>query len=141
MSSALREIAELELDQCFDDLSPTTRDELANSLVRQWIGNDGKAIIVNRDFEFSFALTTRSDGALQVVRERAPQTFVDHMRKSRVIERDIPRLLHEVSIRQTTECMADYGQKLRLRAEPNKSPTFFIEYVLDDEPWHRYPNN
>ena len=44
MSNALRRIAEYELDQCFHDLNPLTRDELATSLVRQWIGNDGNAV-------------------------------------------------------------------------------------------------
>ena len=46
MSNALRKIAEHQLDQCFHGLTPLTRDELATSLARQWIGNDGNAVYV-----------------------------------------------------------------------------------------------
>jgi hypothetical protein len=139
MSNALRKIAEHELDQCFHGLSPLTRDELVTSLVRQWIGNDGNAVIVTRDFHFWFRMKKLDDGQTQVVRDREPQTFVDHMRKSRVIEEQIPDLLHELSVRQSAECVTDYGQKIRLRVDPGK-PMFFVELVLDDDEWHRYPN-
>ena len=64
MSNALRQIAEHELDRCFHDLSPFTRDELATSLVRQWIGNDGNAVIVTRDpanTQFFVQLVTDDD--------------------------------------------------------------------------------
>jgi hypothetical protein len=30
-------------------------------------------------------------------------------------------------------------QKVRLRVDPAK-PRFFVELVLDDDEWHRYPN-
>ena len=139
MSNAMRNIAEHELDRCFHDLNPVTRDQLATSLVRQWIGNDGNAVIVTREFHFWFRIKKLDDGQTQVVRDRVPQTFVNHMRESRVIEEEIPGLLHELSIRQSVECLTDYGQKLRLRVEPGK-PRFYVELVLDDNEWHRYPN-
>jgi hypothetical protein len=139
MPSTLRNIAEHQLDQCFHDLSPVTRNELATSLIRQWIGHDGNAVIVTRDFHFWFRVKELEDGRTQVVRDRRPQTFVDHMRKSRVIESEIPRLLHELAVRQSVECQTDYGQKSRLRVEPGRKTAFFIELVLDDQ-WHRHPN-
>jgi hypothetical protein len=139
MSNALRNIAEHELDQCFDDLSTATRDELATSLVRQWIGSDGNAVIVTRDFHFWFRVKTFDDGQTQVVRDRRPQTFVDQIRESRVVEEQLPAVLHELNVRQSAEAMTDYGEKVRLRVDPAK-PTFFVELVLDDDEWHRYPN-
>lgn len=139
MSNALRKIAEHELDQCFHGLSAATRDELATSLVRQWIGSDGNAVIVTRDFHFWFRMKKRDDGQTEVVRDRHQQTFVDQVRKSRVIEEQIPRALHELSVRQSAEAMTDYGQKVRLRVDPAK-PMFFVELVLDNDEWHRYPN-
>lgn len=139
MSNALRAIAEHELEQCFHDLNPQIRDELATSLVRQWIGNDGNAVIVTREFHFWFRMKKLEDGQTQIVRDREPQTFVDHMRKSRVIEEQIPSLLHELSVRQSVQCLTDYGEKLRLRVDPGK-PTFYVELVTDDDEWHRYPN-
>ena len=138
MSIALRKIAEHELKQCFHDLNPLTRDELATSLVRQWIGNDGNAVIVTPDFHIWFRMKKLDDGQTEVVRDCQPQTFADHMRKSRVIEEQIPRLLHELSVRQNTECLTDYGQKLRLRVDPAK-PMFFVELVLDEGERRRDP--
>jgi hypothetical protein len=139
MSNALRRIAEHELDQCFHELDPLIRNELATSIVRQWIGNGGNAVIVTREFHFWFRMKKLEDGQTQIVRDREPQTFVDHMRKSRVIEEQIPSLLHELSVRQSVECQTDYGEKLRLRVDPGK-PTFYVELVTDDDEWHRYPN-
>jgi hypothetical protein len=139
MSNALRKIAEQELEQCFRGLNAATRGELATSLVRQWIGCGGNAVIVTRDFHCWFRLKKLDDGPTQVMRDRQPQTFVDQMRKGRVVEAQIPILLHELSVRQSAECMTDYGQKVRLRVDPAK-PMFFIELVLDGEEWHRYPN-
>jgi hypothetical protein len=120
-------------------LSQLTRDELATSLVRQWIGNEGNAVIVTRDYQFHFRIKKLHDEQTQVVRNCKPQTFVDHVRKSRAIEEDIPRLLHELSLRQSVEYMTDYGQKMRLRVDPRK-PMFFVEIVTDDDKWHRCPN-
>jgi hypothetical protein len=139
MPHALRKIAEHELDQCFHGLAPATRDELATSLVRQWIGNDGNAVIVTRQFHLWFRMTKIGGGKTQVVRDPQPQTFVDDMRKSRVVEEQIPGLLHELSVRQSAECVTDYGQKIRLRVEPGKN-MFFVELVLDDDKGRRYPD-
>ena len=138
MSNPLRVIAEHELDQCFPGLDAMTRHELATSLVRQWIGSAGSAVLFTREFHFRFCISNLDDGNYQVVRDRKPQTFVDHVRKSRVVEEQIPGLLHELNVRQSVECVTDYGQKVLLRVDPAK-PMFFVELVLDDS-WHRYPN-
>lgn len=139
MSNALRKIAEHELSCCFHGLSATACDELATSLVRQWIGNDGNAVIVTRDFQFWFRIKKLDNGQMHVVRDVQPQTFVDQIRKSRVIEDQIPSLLHELNLRQSADAATDYGEKVRLRVEPANS-TFFVELVADNDEWHRYPN-
>jgi len=54
VSGALRKIGEQVLEQCFTGLSPLTRDELATSLVRQWLGHDGNAVILTPEFTFWF---------------------------------------------------------------------------------------
>ncbi len=139
MSTVLRTIAEAELDQTFPDLKPQTRNELATSLVRQWVGNNGSAVIMTREVQVWFRLKKLEDNQTQVVRECVPQTFVDHMRKSRVVEEEIPALLHELNLCQSVQCLTDYGQPLRLRVDPAK-PMFFVELVLDEDELHRYPN-
>jgi len=138
MSNVLHKIAEREIDQCFHGLDGPTRIELVTSLIRQWIGNDGNAVIVTREFLFHFRKTSLDDGQSKVERDREPQAFVDHLRKSRVSEDEIPGLLHNLNVRQTAECFTDYGHKVRLRVDPVKS-MLFIELVLDDDEWHRSP--
>jgi hypothetical protein len=44
--SPLRRIAENELKKCFDDLEDTVRNDLAISLTRQWLTNEGFAGII-----------------------------------------------------------------------------------------------
>jgi hypothetical protein len=132
MSDVTRKIAAHELDQCCHDLDSRTRHDLLDSLVRQWIDYDGNAVILTPSYHFWFRMKTFPDGRTQVVREREIQEFVNHMRKSRVSEEQIPELLHELSLRQNVRCVADYGQKLQLRVDPGKR-TFFVELVLDDD--------
>ena len=136
MSSAkpnvLRMIAERELDACFHDLAPITRDELATSLVRQWISNDGAAVIVTRDYHFWFRLTRLEDGMTRVVRDIQAGTLSEHLRHSRVIEDEIPGLLHDLSVCQSARCYTDDGELLQLRVDPAKA-TFHIELVPDQE--------
>ena len=130
--NALRTIAEHELNACFGNLSPNTRDELATSLVRQWITSDGAAMVVTRDHHFRFNLSRLGDGNTQVVRKVEAGVFIEHLRRSRVIEDEIPRLLHELSVCQSTRCYTDYGEELQLRVDPAKA-MFYIEFVPDAE--------
>ena len=136
MSSAkpnvLRRIAEHELDTCFPDLAPTSREELATSLVRQWITNDGAALIVTRDHHYRFRLTRLKDGMNRVVRDIREGTFSEHLRRSRVIEEDISGLLYQLSVCQSARCYTDYGEVLQLRVDPAKN-MFYIELVPDRE--------
>lgn len=131
-ASNLRRVAEGILNETFHDLSSDSRDELATSLVRQWITNEGVAVIVTRDHCIWYHLKPNEDGSGQVVREVTPGTFTDHMRRSRVVEEQIPQLLHEVTLRQRARCTTDDGEVLELRVEP-ATKTFHIELVPDDE--------
>lgn len=139
MSNVLRKIAEHELDQCFHDLPPVIRDELATSLVRQWIGSAGNALIITAEFHYWFRIEKLEDGGTRVVRRREPQTFVDHMRRYRVIEAEVPSLLHALSVRQSVECVTDCGEKIRFSVDPAK-PAFAIEFGVDGKKWRRHPN-
>jgi hypothetical protein len=128
--NVLRRIAEHELATCFPDLAPTSREELATSLVRQWITNDGRAVIVTRDLHYRFHLTRREDGMSRVVRDIREGTFSEHLRRSRVIEEEIPGLLYQLSVCQSARCSTDYGEVLQLRVDPAKN-LFYIELVPD----------
>jgi hypothetical protein len=136
MSSAkanvLRRIAEGELVACFRDLAPVTKNELATSIVRQWITYEGAAVILTRDQQFWFRASRLDDGNTQVVRDVQQNTFVEHMRRSRVMEEEIPGLLHALSLRQSVRCSTDYGEVLQLRVNP-ANKMFHIELVPDQE--------
>jgi hypothetical protein len=131
-ANALRTIAEHELEACFGQLDPATKNDLATTLVRQWITNDGRAVIVTREHHFWFKMDSLEDGQTQVVRDVEAGTFVDHLRRSRVVEAEIPALLHELTLRQCVRCYTDYGQPLQLRVDP-ANKMFFVELVLDQE--------
>ena len=130
--TVLRKVAENELNTCWPDLLPETKQDLTTSIVRQWITNDGMAVVVTRDHHVWFRLTQLEDGQMRVGKEILEGTFTDHMRHSRIIEEQIPRLLHELTLRQSVQCETDYGQTVRLRVDPSKK-MFFIEMMPDND--------
>lgn len=130
--NVVRAIAEKELDACFHDLSQTTRTELTTSLVRQWLTNDGTAVIATRDHHFWFRMSRLNNGTRQVVREVQEGTFSQFMRRSRVIEEQIPSLLHELNLRQSTYCFDEHGEMLHLSVDPAQK-LFAIELVPDED--------
>ena len=67
-----------------------------------------------------------------MTRTVTPSTFCEQLRRSGVDEDDIPRLLHDLSIRQHAECSTIDGELLHLRVDPAKA-TFYIELVLDTD--------
>jgi hypothetical protein len=128
----LRKIAEHELETCFHNLSPTTRDELATSLVRQWTTYEGKAVIPTPKNHFWFRVSPLEEGGTKVVRETSEASFSDHMRRSRIPEADFPALLHDLTLCQSTRCYNSDGEMLQLRVDPAKKE-FYIELVPDED--------
>ena len=57
-----RKIAENQLEKCFGDLDPVVKNELATSLVRQWLANDGHAGFVTSTHQFWFEMNANGDG-------------------------------------------------------------------------------
>lgn len=128
----LRKIAEDQLGDCFHDLDAATRNELAISLVRQWITCDGNAVIVACDRHFWFRMKPMAAGQSQVVRDIEKGTFIDRMRRFRVMEEQIPHVLHDLNIRQCARCYSAIGQLLQLRVDPAKRK-FHIEVIRDED--------
>jgi hypothetical protein len=130
--NVLRKIAEDQLGDCFHDLDAATRIELAISVVRQWITCEGNAVIVACDRHFWFRIRKMEDGQSHVVRDIEKGAFIDRMRRSRVMEEEIPHLLHDLNIRQCVRCYSAVGQLLQLRVDPAKRK-FHIEVVRDED--------
>lgn len=136
MSSAkpnvLRRIAEHELAQSFCDLAPMKKDELATSLVRQWATHAGEAVILTSEHEIWFHLQRLEGGGTKVVRDVRPANFVKHLRRSRVVEEEIPALLDALNVRQSVQCYTEDGELLHLRVNPAEKK-YYIELVPDSE--------
>lgn len=131
-SNPQRTIATDVVSACFGELSPDLREDLSISIVRQWLTNRGIALLMTTDHHFWLILTSLEDGQYQVVRDVKPNHFIEHMRRSRVLENEIPGLLHELNIRQVARCNANYGELLQLRVEPQQR-RFHIELEPDQE--------
>lgn len=127
-----RTIATDMVSQSFGEVSPELKEELSVSIVRQWITNHGIALLMTKDHLFWLKLNHLEDGRHEVVREVQSNLFIEHLRRSRVLESDIPGLLHELNICQAVRCHADYGELLQLRVEP-KEKQFHIELVPDQD--------
>lgn len=131
-TNPLRTIASDMVSQCFENISPELKEELSVSIVRQWLTNQRKALLMTMDHHFWLSLNRLEDGRHEVVRDVQHNLFIEHMRRSRVLEYDIPGLLHELNICQAARCHVDYGELLQLRVEPREKQ-FHIELVPDQD--------
>src|SRR5262249_29243965 len=113
-------------------LSPAKKADLAISLVRQWATNAGEAVILTPERDFWFHLSRLEDGGTQVVRDVQQGTFVGYLRRSRVVEEEIPARLDALSLRQSVPWYNDDGELLQLRVNPG-AKRYSIELVPDSE--------
>jgi hypothetical protein len=130
--NVLRKIAEQQLDGCFNGLAGATRNELATSIVRQWLTYEGAAVLLNLEQNFWFRLTRLENGMTQVVRDIQPSSFSEQIRRSGAAAAEIPGLLHELTLCQNARCRAENGAALQMRVDP-ATAEFTIEFVPDAE--------
>jgi hypothetical protein len=116
----LREIAEETLAESFGDLDADLRDELATSLVRQWVSNDGHAGFVTPTYQFWFQVVPQSDGVEVRCRPVEKNWGRVLSRKWDVAEDEIPDLLHQLNLCQFVLCRNADGRTIGLRVEPKK---------------------
>jgi hypothetical protein len=116
--SPLRKIAEDQLARHLGDIEGAVRDELATSLVRQWIANEGHAGIVTPTHQFWFRAVAKSDGFQVGCSKEEGNWGLVLSRDWKVDEGDVPGLLHRLNLCQVAECVTVAGGTLRLRVEP-----------------------
>jgi len=129
--TALRNVAEAELDSRLGDLDSRLKQELATSLVRQWLTNDGHAGLVTQSNHYWFRMI-RTDGGFEVGFDAQPPRFIDQLRGADVAEEQIPGLLHELSLCQSAQCQTQDGKSIRLRMIARER-TLLIEPVADED--------
>lgn len=129
----LRKIAENELARRLGDLDEAVRAELATSMVRQWLTNDGYA---------GFVLPTRQCWFLMVVTGNGLEVGFDEVEGSwghvlshewRVDEEEIPQLLHRLNVCQAATCRTADGLTVRLRIEPKERKVLCQEVEEGEE--------
>lgn len=110
----LRKIAESVLNKYFSDLDAAVSDELATSLVRQWITNDGHAGFVTPTNQFWLQAVAKGDG-LDVGVSKAEGNWGRALSRDwQVDEDEIPGFLHRLNLCQSALCRTADGRTIRL---------------------------
>jgi hypothetical protein len=116
----LRRIAEGELAKQFLGLSAAVRDQLATSLVRQWLTNDGHAGLVTPSQQVWFQLVAEGD-LLEVKVSTAEGGWGRALpRHWGVPAAEVPELLHRLNLCQSASCRTADGGTVELRVEPKE---------------------
>jgi hypothetical protein len=116
----LRKIAEHTLAKYLGDLDAGLRDELATSLVRQWVTNDGHAGFVTPTHKFWFQMVLKGEG-VEVGFNPVEGKWAHYLSERwHVDEGEIPGLLHQLNLCQSVLCRNADGHRIRLRVEPKE---------------------
>jgi hypothetical protein len=129
--SALRKVAEATLERHCGQLDPALKQELATSLARQWITNDGHAGLITRASHCWFRMVRKGSG-FEVGFDAQPPRFVDDLRRMQVDEEEIPVLLHQLNLCQSVWFQVSNGETWQLRMVARER-RLLIEPVCDGE--------
>jgi hypothetical protein len=113
-----RKIAEHQIATHLGDLDASVQDELATSLVRQWLTNDGHAGLVMPTHQFWFTLAANGEGFNVGVARFDGCWGRALSRDWHVADEEIPGLLHQLNLCQSVSCRTTAGLTIRLRIEP-----------------------
>jgi hypothetical protein len=125
----LRRIARSQLEQYLEDLHDPLKEDLADSLVRQWVANDGHAGLITRDSRLWFQLVPQKDGGYEVSVDADPHRFMADLRRANLNEKEIPELLHRLNLSQSVVCRTADGRSIRLQMNPKKKA-----FAIEDAP-------
>jgi hypothetical protein len=117
----LRKIAESVLASHFGDLDPEVMQELATSLVRQWLTNDGHAGFVTSSHQHWFRAVPREDDGVEVGSSSPDGDWARVLSHDwQVDEDDVPELLHSLNLCQSALCRTADGRTIQVRVEPKE---------------------
>ena len=129
----LRKVAESELASRFGDLDADIGDDLATSLVRQWITNDGHAGFVTPTCQFWFQMVTKGD-SVEVGFSAVGWNWGRILSEEWHIDpEEVPGLLHQLNLCQSVLCRNADGRTIRLRIEPKERTVRCEEQPPEDE--------
>jgi len=128
----LRKVAEHQLNEHLGELAPQTKEELATSLVRQWLTSDGHAGVVTLSRNYWFRMVRKEGCGIEVGCDSCPTQVVELLRRANVTEEQIPELLHQLTLCQSVRCQTSEGRSLRLRMIPQQRK-FLLEPIADED--------
>ena len=129
----LRKVAESELAKHFGGLDAAVRKELAVSLVRQWVTNDGHAGFVTPTRQFWFTMVPKGDG-VEVGFSPFEGSWGRVLTEDwHIDEGEVPGLLHQLNLCQSVLCQNADGRTIRLRIEPKERTVRCEEVSAEDE--------
>jgi hypothetical protein len=130
--NALRNMAEQDLKARFGDLQPLVKQEMATSLVRQWITLDGYAGLVTQTHNFWYHMIRTDSGGYEVGCEQQASYLLNELRACNVREEEFPALLHDLCLCQSAVCQTADGRGILLCIIP-KEKIVKIEPVASEE--------
>lgn len=125
----LRSIANAELEKIFPGQARDPREELVTSVVRQWTTYDGNAGIFTIPIHYYLTVQQRT-GKVLAGTEVMPGTLKQILAKWGVVERDLPRVVWDLSIAQMALLVNNEGITVRVTSDP-RDHTFRFEEVRD----------
>jgi hypothetical protein len=127
----LRLIATTELDKIFPGMAPEPREELITSVVRQWLTCDRHAGVFTIPVHYWLHLVERDEQVLAGV-EVVPGSLPVLLGPWLVVERDLPRIVWELSVAQNATFVNAEGVTVRVRADAREHG-FGVEEVQEED--------
>jgi hypothetical protein len=128
-----RKVAENELDRCFTDLDASVRNDLAVSLVRQWLTNGGHAGIITPVHQCWFRLVTNGD-RLEVGFSHEDGTWGEVLANDWGLDQvETLALLHRLNLCQSALYRLADGRTIRISIDAKERSVQCQEVTGEDE--------
>ena len=114
----LEEIADAEEDE---EISEADRNDLATSLLRQWITYDGNATLFIGEEQIYFVLAQTKAGDYRVIPDRSPPGWMNRLIQDwKIAPEELPPLIRQLNLGQSVESVNSEGLPIRLWANPKE---------------------
>jgi hypothetical protein len=130
-SRFMRHIAACEIEKLFPGVAPEAREEYVTSIVRQWVTNGLRAGVFSVAVNYWLHLVER-DGQVHAGLEVCPSNMRQTLGPWQVVERDLPEIVHQLTLAQSATFVNADGVTVRVTADP-KEHVFRFEEVKDED--------
>jgi hypothetical protein len=129
----LRTIAETQLNNLFPHQVPSVHEEIVTSVVRQWITYNGNAGVFTIPVHYWLTVVhLEGKGKVEAGIETVMGSLWKNLGTWGVLEEDLPRVVHDLSVAQAAVFRNAEGLTVRVRTNP-LDHTFRYEEVKEDD--------